>query len=106
MTVIEPKAEFRSMDEASVMAALEDNNPDNRVAVELARLIAGYTMNFQQYVERLGARIPWKSRAAGRPFGRKSLEKLPLRERAGAAASLINVVQRCSLGWAAPFLSY
>lgn len=54
MTIVEPKAEFRSIDEATVMAALDDTNPDNSVAVEVARLMAGYMANFQSQVKRLG----------------------------------------------------
>ena len=36
------------------MAALADTNPANPIAVEVARLIEGYTENFRAVVERLG----------------------------------------------------
>jgi hypothetical protein len=54
MAIIEPKAQFRALDEAAVMTALDDPNPENPVAVEVARLIAGYAANFKQHVKRLG----------------------------------------------------
>jgi hypothetical protein len=54
MTVIEPKPEFRSLSEGAVWEALEDTDAKNPVAVEVARLISGYTANFRKAVERLG----------------------------------------------------
>lgn len=58
MTVIvEPRAEFRSLTEADIERALADPNPGNPIAVEIARLMRGYTANFQALVQRLG-RIP------------------------------------------------
>jgi hypothetical protein len=36
------------------MAALEDPNSGNPIAVEVARLIEGYSENFRAHVERLG----------------------------------------------------
>jgi hypothetical protein len=36
------------------MAALDDPDPGNPIAVEVARLIEGYTENFRAHVERLG----------------------------------------------------
>lgn len=55
--IIAQAAEFHDLTEAEVMQALADRNPSNRVAVEVARLIEGYTANFAAHVERLG-RIP------------------------------------------------
>ena len=52
MTTVEPKPEFRLLSEDTVLAALAA--PTNPVAVEVARLVAGYTANFKSYVERLG----------------------------------------------------
>lgn len=52
--IIEPKPEFRRLSEAEVLAALGDADPENLIAIEVARLIAGYTENFQRHVERLG----------------------------------------------------
>lgn len=52
MTPVEPKLEFQHLSEDTVLAALAD--PTNPVAAEVARLIAGYTANFESHVERLG----------------------------------------------------
>jgi len=52
---IEPKPEFRLLAENAVIAALQDPDPANPIAVEVARLIDGYTRNFQAHVERRGA---------------------------------------------------
>ena len=54
MTTVEPKPEFQSLSEEAVLAALEDPDPANPIAVEVARLVTGYTANFQSHVERLG----------------------------------------------------
>ena len=54
---VEPHADFRSLSEDAVVAALQDPDASNPIAIEVARLIAGYTSNFKQHVERLG-RIP------------------------------------------------
>jgi hypothetical protein len=54
---VEPKPEFRSLHEDAVVAALQDPDPANPIAVEVARLIDGYTRNVQAHVQRLG-RIP------------------------------------------------
>jgi len=50
----EPKPEFRPLAEDTVVAALQDPDPANPVAVEVARLISAYTDNFKRHVERLG----------------------------------------------------
>ncbi len=52
--IITPAPQFTGLTEAEVMAALNDPNPGNPVAIEVARLIEGYTENFQAHVERLG----------------------------------------------------
>jgi hypothetical protein len=54
---VEPKPEFRALAEHAVVAALQDPDPANAIAVEVARLIEGYTNNFQAHVQWLG-RIP------------------------------------------------
>ena len=54
---LEPNPEYRSLPEQSVVAALQDPDPTNPIAVEVARLIEGYTSNFHAEVRRLG-RIP------------------------------------------------
>jgi hypothetical protein len=51
---VEPKPEFRLLAEDAVVAALEDPDPANPIAVEVARLIDGYANNFQAHVQRLG----------------------------------------------------
>jgi hypothetical protein len=52
--IVEPKTEFRTLSETAVMAALEDADPKNAIAAEVARLITAYTTNFQRHVERVG----------------------------------------------------
>jgi hypothetical protein len=52
--IITPAPQFAGLTEAEVMAALDDRNPGNPIAVEVARLIEGYTENFRAHVERLG----------------------------------------------------
>jgi hypothetical protein len=54
---VEPKPEYRSLPEDAVVAALQDPDPANPIAIEVARLIDGYTRNFQAHAQRLG-RIP------------------------------------------------
>jgi hypothetical protein len=51
---VEPKPEFRALSEAQVMQALDDPDPANPIAVEIARLVEGYAANFKEHVERLG----------------------------------------------------
>jgi hypothetical protein len=51
---VEPKPEYRSLTEDAVIAALQDPDPANPIAVEVARLIDGYTSNFHAHVRRLG----------------------------------------------------
>jgi hypothetical protein len=53
--VVSPVApQFISLTEAEVLAALDDPNTANPIAVEVARLIAGYGENFRAHVQRLG----------------------------------------------------
>jgi hypothetical protein len=52
--IVEPNPEYRALSEADVLAALDDSDPDNLVAKEVARLIAGYTENFCGHTARLG----------------------------------------------------
>jgi hypothetical protein len=52
--IVAPKPEFLSLTEAAVLAALDDPDPTNPIAVEIARLVAAYTKNFEDHVERLG----------------------------------------------------
>jgi hypothetical protein len=42
------------LSEAEIMAALNDPDLGNPIAVEVTRLIEGYTENFRAHVERLG----------------------------------------------------
>lgn len=55
--IVYPKPEFEEIGEAEVLRALQDCDPDNKIAREVARLIAGYTANFARHVEQLG-RVP------------------------------------------------
>jgi hypothetical protein len=57
LTVVEPEEKFRHLTEVEIMQALDDPDPGNAIAIEVARLIQGYTANFQRYVQRTG-RIP------------------------------------------------
>jgi len=52
--IVIPAPQFTGLTEAEVMAALSNPNPGNPIAVEVARLIEGYTENFRAHVERLG----------------------------------------------------
>jgi len=52
--VVSPAPQFISLTEAEVLAALDDPNAANPIAVEVARLIGGYGANFRAHVERLG----------------------------------------------------
>src|SRR5712692_7371123 len=49
-----PAPHFTSLTEAEVMAALDDPDRGNPIAVEVSRLIECYTENFRAHVERLG----------------------------------------------------
>jgi hypothetical protein len=55
--IVEPKSQYLDLAEDAVVAALQDPDPANPIAIEVARLIAAYTNNFKQHVERIG-RIP------------------------------------------------
>jgi hypothetical protein len=52
--VVAPAPQFTGLTEAEVMAALADPDPGNPIALEVARLMEGYTENFRAHVERLG----------------------------------------------------
>lgn len=52
--VVEPQLQFQSLTEAAVPAALDDPDPDNPIAIEVARLVTGYAENFHHRVEQLG----------------------------------------------------
>ena len=51
---IAPKPQFLSLTEDAVLAALDDPDPANPIAVEIARLITAYAANFENHVKRLG----------------------------------------------------
>ena len=51
---VEPKPEFRALTEEAVVASLQDPDPANPIAIEVARLLDAYTRNFQAQVQRLG----------------------------------------------------
>jgi hypothetical protein len=50
---VEPKLQFCSLPEEAVVAALDDADPANPIAVEIARLMTAYTNNFRRHAERL-----------------------------------------------------
>jgi hypothetical protein len=52
--IVAPKPEFLSLTENAVLAALDDPDPANPIAIEIARLMTAYTNNFRSHVERLG----------------------------------------------------
>jgi hypothetical protein len=54
VTQIEPKLQFRSLAEETVLAALDDGDPANPIVIEIARLVTAYTSNFQDHVKRIG----------------------------------------------------
>jgi hypothetical protein len=64
--VVEPKPEFQSMTEDTVLAALSDRKQKNPVAVEVARLITSYKENVLLHVKRLGYLPPHILRMKGR----------------------------------------
>ena len=49
---VEPKLEFRSLPEETIVAALQDSDPANPIAIGVARLINGYTNNFYAHARR------------------------------------------------------
>ncbi len=55
MNIIKAKPEFSALTVDEVTAALEDLNPTNPIAVEIARLVDGYATNFAAHVEKLGS---------------------------------------------------
>jgi hypothetical protein len=54
MTIVEASEPFRSLSEEAILEALADPAHNNTVALEVARLISGYTENFKRHVEQLG----------------------------------------------------
>ena len=56
--VVTPLPQFAALTEAQVMAAMNDPHPGDPIAVEVARLMAGYGENFGTNVKRSLNRIP------------------------------------------------
>jgi hypothetical protein len=54
MSEITPHPQFLSVTERAALAALDDPDPANPIAVEIARLVTAYSDNFRRQVERLG----------------------------------------------------
>jgi hypothetical protein len=52
--IVEAEPQFRSFAEDAVLAALDDPDPANPIAVEIACLMTAYTNNFRKHVERIG----------------------------------------------------
>ena len=59
MQEVKAKEKFRNATDEQVREALNDPNPHNALAREVARLIEGYTANFYEYCEQIGG-IPEK----------------------------------------------
>jgi hypothetical protein len=51
---VEPRPEFQSLTLDDVRLALQHPDPENPIAREISRLVAGYTDNFQRHVDELG----------------------------------------------------
>jgi hypothetical protein len=47
--IVAPKPEFLSLTENAVLAALDDPDPANPIAIEIARLMTAYTNNFRSH---------------------------------------------------------
>lgn len=108
--IIYPAPQFTELTEAEVMVALADPDPGNPIAVEVARLIEGYSENFRAHVERLGYMpasilrvMPQTAieavavRLTTKPFGKPSLQprsRRPVDIRAGYAKQA--AARRCS----------
>ena len=52
--IVAPGPQFLSVTEDAVLAALDDPDPANPIAVEIARLVTAYTNSFKRHVERIG----------------------------------------------------
>lgn len=65
MKIVEVSQEFHALSQDDVMDALEDINPDNPIAVEIARLMQGYMQNFTEHVEKIGHIPPSILRSTG-----------------------------------------
>ena len=65
MTPVSTMPEFKDISEDEVQAALDDPNPDNPIAVELARLMDGYMANFTAHAEKIGHIPPSILRSTG-----------------------------------------
>jgi len=52
--IVEPKPQFCYVTKDAVLAALDDPDPANPIAIEIAGLVTAYTSNFQDHVKRLG----------------------------------------------------
>jgi hypothetical protein len=110
---VEPKPEFHSLAEDAVVAALQDPDPANPIAVEVARLIGGYTNNFQAQVQRLG-RIPpnilrikprWPIEAVAMPPTTKANPRTLVRRRCHPSPPLSILTQFVGFLCSAPNIS-
>jgi hypothetical protein len=52
--IVAPKPQFCFLAENAVLAALDDPDPANPIAIEIARLVVAYTSSFRDHVDRLG----------------------------------------------------
>jgi hypothetical protein len=51
---VAPNPQSCSLAEDTVLAALDDPDPANPIAMEIARLVSAYTNNFRHHANRLG----------------------------------------------------
>jgi hypothetical protein len=52
--VVTPQPQFLPVSESAALAALDDPDPTNPIALEIARLVTAYSDNFRRHVEGLG----------------------------------------------------
>ena len=51
---VDPNPEFQSLSEAAVVSAVNGPDPAHPIAVEVGRLVAGYTVDFHRHLELFG----------------------------------------------------
>lgn len=56
------RQEFRSLDVASITAALKENDAKNPVVIEVGRLVGAYAAELRNYAAKNGNRLPKKMR--------------------------------------------
>jgi len=85
---VTPRRQYLALSEEEVRAALADPDPKNPIAVEIARLMRGYAMNFVEHCEAEGDLAPVILRRRGdSPIERIAMElaTLAIRQELGTA---------------------